>query len=78
MDAVIGEMAIMDLSGDTKVTWDHSKPEEVDAARATFDALRKKGYAAFSVSKDGSKGEQIRTFDPAAERIILAPALVGG
>jgi len=74
----VGEMAVLDKTGDTKVTWDRTKSEEVDAARATFDALRQKGYAAFAVSKDGSKGEQIRTFDPTAERIILAPALVGG
>jgi hypothetical protein len=75
----VGEMAVMDRTGDTKVIWDRNNEAEVEAARATFDSLRKKGYMAYSVKgKNGDKGEVIREFDPAAERLILAPPLVGG
>jgi hypothetical protein len=73
-----GELVVMDRSGDTKIIWDSSKPDEVDTARQTFDRLRKKGYMAYSVKKGGDKGEVIREFDPDAEKIILAPQMVGG
>jgi hypothetical protein len=71
-------MAIMSMQGDTKVIWDPQKPDEIEVAKETFNKLKKKGYAAFSVSDDGSKGEQIREFDPKAGRIIMAAPMVGG
>jgi hypothetical protein len=73
-----GEMAVMDRSGDLKVMWDSDKEDEVDAARSQFDALLKKGYAAFKVDKKGGQGEQIKKFDPTAEKLIMVPALAGG
>lgn len=73
-----GEMCILDLTGDTKVIWDSKNVDEVAAAKATFDSLRAKGYLAYTVSKDGSKGEVIREFDEKAEKIILSAPLVGG
>lgn len=73
-----GELAVMGKSGDVKTMWNSDKPEEIKVAKEQFDALRAKGYAAFKTKKDGSKGEQIRAFDPEAEAIILAPPLVGG
>jgi hypothetical protein len=74
----VGEMAILDLTGDTKVIWDPHNPDEVAAAKAQFDTLRKKGFIAYTVNKKGDKGEVIREFDPDAEKIILSPPLVGG
>ena len=74
-----GELAIMDRTGDTKILWDRTKPEEVENARASFDRLRRSGYLAYTVTgKDGSRGEMITEFDPNAERIILSPPMVGG
>lgn len=80
MDAVAEgrELVILDQTGDTKIIWDPEKAEEVAHARETFDKLRKKGYAAYSVNKKGDKGEVIREFDPDAEKMILAPQMVGG
>lgn len=74
----MGELATMGRTGDTKLIWDPSKKDEVDAAKRMFDDLRKKSYLAFLVAKKGDKGEQIREFDPKAERIILAPPMAGG
>jgi hypothetical protein len=74
----INTMAILDGTGDTKVIWDPHNPDEVEAARAQFDALRKKGFLAYTVNKKGDKGEVITKFDPDAEKIILSPPLVGG
>lgn len=69
---------ILDRTGDTKVLWSVDNPDEVDAAKKTFDSLKKKGYLAYSVKDDGTKGEVIRNFDKTAGRIIMAPQLVGG
>lgn len=77
--AAKGELAILDDTGDTKVMWSRDNPDEVDAARTQFNTLTRKGYTAYrATGKDGSKGEQIREFDPNAERIILVPPVQGG
>ncbi len=74
------EMSVIDMSGDTKVRWDPSKPQEVDAARATYDRLRGSGYQAhFLGGKRGNKtGERMTTFDPTAEGLVMVPAMVAG
>lgn len=72
------EMRVLDHTGDTRSIWDPSKPDEVEAAKATFDALRAKGYLAYSVKRDGDKGEVMREFDPQAGKVILCPPLAGG
>jgi len=75
---VRNEMALLDGTGDTKVIWDPKNADEVDAAKTQFNALRKKGFIAYTVNKKGDKGEIIREFDPDAEKIILSPPLAGG
>jgi hypothetical protein len=64
--------------GDYKVTWDPENEDEVKAAQKSFDDLRKKGMACYSVTKKGAKGRVLTKFDPDAEAMIMAPALVGG
>ena len=73
-----GELAIMDGNGDTKVYWTRGNAAETAAARTTFDQLRAKGYLAYRLVGDGTKGEQLLEFDPNAQQIILAPAPQGG
>lgn len=72
-------MASLDQTGDTKIIWDRTKPDEVEAAKASFAALKKKGYSAYSVKGEkGEKGEVMYNFDANAERVILAPPMIGG
>jgi len=71
-------MAVMGKEGDTKTVWDKDKPDEVEAAKIQFDALKAKGYLAFKVDEDGEKGEVMKKFDPKAQKVILAPPVVGG
>jgi len=70
--------AVKGIAGDTKTIWDRTKATEVEAARELFNSLIKKGYAAFSVDKNGEKGEHMTAFDANAERVIFSPALQGG
>lgn len=72
------EMCVMDQTGDTRTIFDPNNPDEVDVARETFKSLKKKGYIAYSVKKDGEKGEVMTEFDANAGKIILAPPLRGG
>lgn len=73
-----GELRVMDATGDSRTIWDPANAEEVAAVKRTFDDLRKKGFLAFAVKKDGEKGKQITEFDPTAGKLILAPQMAGG
>jgi hypothetical protein len=74
-----GMLEIMDHTGDTKIMWSKDNADEVDAARTQFNTLIAKKFTAFRVvGKDGKPGEQIREFDPTAERIIMSPPVQGG
>ena len=72
------EMCVMDHTGDTKIIWNPSNADEVAAAKATFDSLRKKGYVAYLVQPGGDKGIAVVEFNPSAEKLILTPPLIGG
>lgn len=72
------ELIVLDDSGDTRVMWDPRIKDEVDNAEKTFKDMKKKGYLAYTVKKNGDPGEVIREFDPKAGKIIMAPQLVGG
>lgn len=70
---------ITDPSGDTRIMWDPNSKDEVDTARAAFDAAKAKGMVAYTVKDDGSKsGEVIKRFDKNAGKIIMARQLAGG
>jgi hypothetical protein len=71
-------LCVLDSSGDSRIQWDQSNPEEVAKAQLRFDELKKLGYLAYKVNKRGDKGEVIDKFDPSAERIVLHAAMVGG
>ena len=73
-----GEMFIQDKTGDTKLVWDANKPDERENAERTFKDLKSKGYMAYKVVGKGDKGEQMRDFDPYAEKVIMALPLQGG
>lgn len=78
MSAVMNEMCVMDETGDTKTIWNPENVDEVQAARDTFDLLKRKNYLAYSVKNDGEKGNIIRKFDPELGKIIMVPPVIGG
>jgi hypothetical protein len=72
-------LRVMDpQAGDIKTTWDPDNDDEVDAAEAQFDKMKAKGFAAYRVGKDGEQTTIMRTFDPDARAIIMAPPVAGG
>lgn len=72
------EMEIINNSGHKREMWDSEIPDEVASARATFEALTKKGHRAFRVRKDGEKGEPMKSFDPDAEAMLIIGPITGG
>ena len=74
----MGELAVLDNTGDTKVLWDTKNQDEIDAAEEQFDTLIDKGFTAYSVKKDGEKNKKITKFDPNAGKIIMVPKIIGG
>ena len=73
----MSEMQVMGKPGHTTMKWDPENDEEIETAKATFDALLAKGFSAFSV-KDGGKGERLQRFDHRANEIIVIPPIAGG
>lgn len=69
-------LSTLDKTGDTRVEWDPAVEGEVAAARATYTALKDKGYMAYKV--DGDRRDQIHAFDAAAERIVMVRPTQGG
>lgn len=74
----MGELRELSSAGDTKMIWDKDNETEVEVAETSFDRLIAKGYAAFSVGKDGETDEEIDEFDPDLEMIIMVPPIQGG
>lgn len=72
------EMQVMDHTGDTTYTFDPNSTKEVDAARETFEAMKKRGFAAFKLRKWKDRGEVLHAFDPKVHRILFVPPMSGG
>lgn len=70
-------LSVMDSSGDRQVTWQPDNPSEVAAAKAIFDAVKRRGYLVYSQPAGGS-GVAVRQFDPNAEDLIAVPPIVAG
>jgi hypothetical protein len=68
----------LNATGDTRTTWDPENADEVAAARAQFDDLKKKGFLAYSVKPGGAPDKLLRAFDPDAGKIIMKPPMAGG
>ncbi len=75
---MVGELCIMNATGDLKLVWNSENTQEAEEARRMFDEQRMKGYLAYKVIGDGSKGEVMTAFDPHAGKIIMAPPVRGG
>jgi hypothetical protein len=74
----LGTLCVIDTTGDSRMQWDQNSPDQVAAARRRFEELKARGYVGHRVDASGAMSEEIRDFDPTAERIIMNKRLVGG
>jgi hypothetical protein len=72
-------LSILDRTGDTRIEWNPRNDDEVKVAEEAFNkAVKTLKMLAYRVKAGGGAGEQIKTFDRWAERIICKPQTVGG
>jgi hypothetical protein len=71
------KLSVMDTSGDREVTWHPDSPGEVAAAKAIFDAVKKRGYLVYS-QPAGEAGVALGQFDADVETMIAVPRIVAG
>ena len=71
------KLSMMDSSGDKETTWNPDDPDEVAAAKAIFDAVRKRGYLVYS-QPAGASGVALGQFDPSVENMVAVPPIVAG
>lgn len=74
----MGEICVMDSSGDVRTIWNPNNTREVENARRTFEDLTSQNYHAFRVLEGGDQGERMDDFDETAGKIIMVPQMVGG
>lgn len=72
------ELCILDATGDTRLQWSKTNKDEVAFAEKRFKELKSQGYLLYKVDRKGKQGEVLPDFDPAAERIIATPRMIGG
>ncbi len=78
----IHELEVLDVTGHTTNKWDTADKAEMEIVQRLFSDLTKKGYKAFSVTKD--RGDNVihseprGTFDPEAEKMLLVPPIQAG
>jgi hypothetical protein len=74
----MGVLRKLDRNGDTETRWDPADDGQLGAARLVFYQHLKAGGLAFEVDAPREPAEVVRTFNPRAKEIILAPRMVGG
>lgn len=74
----IGRLTMLHRSGES-IAWDTRDEASVCAAHALFNSLMNTGCLAFTADDPtGRTGEQIKTFDPQAETIMVTSPFQGG
>jgi hypothetical protein len=69
----MGEMSILDSTGDTKILWDCNKQDEIDKAKTQFEELMKKEYSFFKCDSKGNQLGEVKEFNELDEWIIAIP-----
>ncbi len=74
----MGVLRILGPSGDTRVAWNPTAPDEVQDVRRQFDEIIHEGYLVFELDDVTREGRQIRTFDPESAELRAFRPLAGG
>lgn len=76
----MGQMRILDHSGDTTVTWALDDPASIAQAEAVFARLLRERKIPFArpAGAPADDAERITAFDPHAEEIVWIRPVAGG
>lgn len=68
---VMGELTILDKTGDIRVEWDPDDAESTAKAKAEYDRLKQDGYNFYEVTE--TRGRPVKRWSKGAGRLIAAP-----
>ena len=68
-----GLMRILSQNGDDRIVWSRRVAAEVREAYDKFRELIQKGYKAYAILSDGTRGHELHDFDPFVEECLLVP-----
>ena len=74
---MMSELIILNSNGDDRTVWSKDDAEAYREAKEQFDKLKAKGWFAYKVTGKWGK-EEIKEFDPNADKIVMSPPVVGG
>jgi hypothetical protein len=74
----VGVLRILGPSGDTRVDWSPTAPDEVADVRRRFDEIINEGYLVFELDEHTKEGRQVRSFDPQSGQLRAFRPLAGG
>ena len=75
---MMNEFTVLDPNGHTTTMWDPQSPAEIERARRVFDEMRRRGYRAFRIGKDGGPGQPRHSFDPKDDAMVFVPPIHAG
>lgn len=71
-------LVIPNEEGDLRIEWDPQDQSQVALAGEAFQGARSRGMTGYKVEQGGQRGELITQFEAEAQRIVMAPQMVGG
>lgn len=74
----MGQMRVLDSSGDRQVKWEADDKASIEAAEQVYEALKAAGFSFFTVEPGTDKGGKLKDFDSAQETIVAVPRITGG
>lgn len=74
----MGVLRILGPSGDTRIAWNPTVPDEVADVRRQFDEIIREGYLVFDLDPQTKDGTRVHAFDPAASELRAFRPLQGG
>ena len=73
------KICVLDGTGHTEAaTWEQGNPDSLAIASQTFDRLKREGYAAFALTKEGETVGALQEFDSDVEEITFLRPFAGG
>lgn len=65
-------MRALTENGDDRLVWNRRYQAEVEEAKRQFESYKGRGYTAYAIRSDGSKGSRVDTFEALEEELLLA------
>ena len=69
---------VLDITGDSTLSWDPNEAGEVASTKQLFDDLVKQGYKIFTKAATKEERVEVTEFDAALGALVVVPKMKGG